>query len=554
MIDHTSLEERIRDLAEYLNESTNLAPQVMGAVRRVAADRRDGRRAASATRSTLLRAARYAAALAVAAGLLAVVVFVWGDRQSAAWAQVVIAVAQKPWLHAAMTLPDGKKSELWFSADRAVIATRTERTTCWTDLEQGTKEQYDPTINTLVRAPDEERHEASSVTATVFTTFLTAKSGGTVNAGRYRLIHQQQRTVQEDGKRWIEHRFTLHDENNPYESESAACESIVYVDPDTRLPFRWDQILQFKEVDKAIDPSKTRVFRYEIDYPGTGPANIYALGAPKTAKVLDRLLDPSRADVRRLVAGIRAARWRSDAYYALLVDGEVDQHWWECFPSYRVWRSGSRWKVERSSGYDVRRRELPPKNADPATWWKQNLEKVRFEPFDICDGKWLWNSLDNRRLPAFPPGLAKGEYLRVSDGHPEYLARPLPDLADPGNEARLDPKPASGPPNTVMLEVRGPNGSPGTRSSQTRRYWLDPERGYLVMRYEELAVHEGKEEILRGHAIEGVTQDPAGQWYPTVIRMFRKVVPMGTAKPRDGIMRCYYDFTTPIPDSMFRVD
>jgi hypothetical protein len=26
---------------------------------------------------------------------------------------------------------------------------------------------------------------------------------------------------------------------------------------------------------------------------------------------------------------------------------------------------------------------------------------------------------------------------------------------------------------------------------------------------------------------------------------------MGTVKSRDGIIRCYYDFMTPIPDSMF---
>jgi hypothetical protein len=71
------------------------------------------------------------------------------------------------------------------------------------------------------------------------------------------------------------------------------------------------------------------------------------------------------------------------------------------------------------------------------------------------------------------------------------------------------------------------------------------------MRYEELVVNDGKEDILRGHAIEGVTQDPGGQWYPTVIRMFHRIVPMGTVKSRDGIIRCYYDFMTPIPDSMF---
>jgi hypothetical protein len=482
-------------------------------------------------------------AAVAAAILLAAMLLTGHSAGSTAWAEMVKAVAKKPWLHAVTVSPDGKKGELWFSASRAVMAMRTDKRASWADLEQKTIEDYDPEKNTIVRAPDHDRREAPGLLETTFAAFLSSDTAQAINAGRYRLVHQQQSRAQENGRRWIEHRYRVHDEDYPCESESPPSEWIVYLDPDTQLPFRLDIILHHKEVDKEVDPSKKQLFRCEIDYPETGPANIYALGAPNTATVLDRLLDPSRADVRRLVAGVRAARWRSDKYYALLVDGEVDRHWSDCSPSYRVWRSGSRWKVEQSSGYDVRRRELPPKDADPATWWKQNLERVQFVPFDVCDGKWQWNFLDRNRMPAVLPGLANGEYLRISDGHPEYLARPLPDLDCPGNEARLNPKPAAGPPNTVLLEVR--------HSDQTSRYWIDPQRGYLVMRYEELVVSNGKENVLRGHAIEGVTQDPGGQWYPTAIRMFKRIVPMGTDKPRDGILRCYYDFTTPIPDSMF---
>ena len=86
------------------------------------------------------------------------------------------------------------------------------------------------------------------------------------------------------------------------------------------------------------------------------------------------------------------------------------------------------------------------------------------------------------------------------------------------------------------------------------RYWIAPERGYLVMRYEEMVAREGKEEITRGHAIEGVTKDPEGQWYPTVIRLFKRNVLIGTDKSYDGIMRCYYDFAAPMPDSLFKAD
>jgi hypothetical protein len=579
MNDHTSLEERLRGLAEYLNKGTNVAPQVMRAVQRIAADPGVGR---SATRPTLLRSASYAAALAVAVALLAILLFVWGDRQSVAWAQVVRAVAQKPWLHATTTLPDGKKAEfdLWFSANRAVMARRAGKGVWWSDFEQKTTEYYDSRENTIVRASDDEVREGSGLYEAMFKAFLSTEVEHTIAAGRFTLIHQRQRVVNEEGRHWIEHHFRLQ-----FEKESMQ-EWVVYVNPDTHLPFRWEQSFERTDVDH-IDPSKTAVFRFDIDYPEMGPANIYALGVPKNAKVVDRLVDPARTDVKRLIAEIKAARWRSDKYYALVVEGDDNQHWWEYFPTYRVWRSGARWRVERSFGYDVRQRGLPPKGADPATWWSQKAEKVRFVPSVRSDGTWVWEYMTSGRLPTqadidagapkdktflasnekrrhgptLPPGTDKGEFIDCADDHPEYLARPLPYLRAPDyigvalNEAKLDPKPASGPPNTVLLEVHNSHWTPGGYHPQMWRYWIDPQRGYLVMRYEELIAKEGKQEIVRGHAIEGVIQDPGGQWYPTVIRLFKRNVLMGSDKPPyDGIMRCYYDFATPMPESLFTAD
>ncbi len=208
------------------------------------------------------------------------------------------------------------------------------------------------------------------------------------------------------------------------------------------------------------------------------------------------------------------------------------------------------------------------------------MDKEQFMPYEVCDGKWLWLYLYSSRMPtqadidagapkdkpflasnekqrrmAFPPGMANGEFIYCADNHPEYLARPLPYSAALGyspDEVKLNPKPASGPPNTVLLEVQNSHWTAGGYYPQMWRYWIDPEQGYLVIRYEELVTREGKEEIIRGHAIEGVTQDPQGQWYPTVIRLFKRNVLIGSEKPPyDGIMRCFYDFNAPMPDSLF---
>ena len=71
------------------------------------------------------------------------------------------------------------------------------------------------------------------------------------------------------------------------------------------------------------------------------------------------------------------------------------------------------------------------------------------------------------------------------------------------------------------------------------------------MRREELITRDGKEFLTNGFAIESVVQDPRGRWYPSVVRRFKCNVMIGSDKFEDGLLRFYYDFTTPIPDSVF---
>jgi hypothetical protein len=74
------------------------------------------------------------------------------------------------------------------------------------------------------------------------------------------------------------------------------------------------------------------------------------------------------------------------------------------------------------------------------------------------------------------------------------------------------------------------------------------------MRREELVTREGKEVLTNGFAIEATVQDPRGRWYPSVVRRFKCSTMIGSDKWEDEILRFYYDFTTPIPDSVFKAD
>ncbi|MGD0516737.1 MAG: hypothetical protein ABSA26_04310 [Thermoguttaceae bacterium] len=237
------------------------------------------------------RSRKLLAVMAVAAALLFVAILLL-NRQSNAWAQVVEAVRKKSWIHAVSKLPDG---ELWFSADRAVMANRIDKKIWWFDLKKKTTEYCDTEENILIHInSDYQVQGPPSLWVAVLNALLSSETGRSIIAGQYEFVHQQQRVVNKDGKRCIEHRFKYHSENNQHKSIVASDELIIYVDFDTQLPFRWEQILQFKKVDNETEPRKAIERGCDIDYPETGPADIYALGVPKTAKV--KVLDHDPRD------------------------------------------------------------------------------------------------------------------------------------------------------------------------------------------------------------------------------------------------------------------
>ncbi len=508
-------------------------------------------------------------AVAAAAAVLLGVALTWWDVPPVAWAEVAQAMKNKTWLHAVSKLPDGTKYELWFSTSRGVLAGRVGESLIWADYRQRTREEYDPENNWINRFPDTQSQAADEFFEAIYGAFLSADAGQTVAVGKRKLVHQQQRVVFEGGRRCIEHRFRLQGPQKQQVIERRT-EWVVYVDPATQLPFRWEQV--YRTLGEGLDPTKASVRRFDVDYPETGPADIYALGAPKTAEVIDRVLEAAQPDIERLLAGVKAARSRADKRNVLVVQSRDDEHWSQGSSVCRIWRSGSRWRVDRSRGPVTRPSdELAPEDADPAAWWRNKAEKLPFRPEELCDGKWLWEYVTKSRRPTqadIDAGAPKDTHVLVSIdkkrrhlaskglGADSYSSRGWPRVVYYVHwnlKATLDPTPTSGPPDTVLLELRNLAWKPehGKRSPQIERFWIDPERDYLVIRSERLVTRKEKEQIIGGSVIEGVTQSPQGQWYPTVIRHLQGTRHMGSDKTQDYILRFYYDFDSPIPDSLF---
>ncbi|MCH7688228.1 MAG: hypothetical protein IH899_16355 [Planctomycetes bacterium] len=82
------------------------------------------------------------------------------------------------------------------------------------------------------------------------------------------------------------------------------------------------------------------------------------------------------------------------------------------------------------------------------------------------------------------------------------------------------------------------------------RYWIDPKRNHLVMRWEQTQLKNGAEEIEMAYSFRNLKKSPQGYWYPTRIHRENAIRFMdGTTS--DYIWDYYLDFKAEIPDNLF---
>jgi hypothetical protein len=217
----------------------------------------------------------------------------------------------------------------------------------------------------------------------------------------------------------------------------------------------------------------------------------------------------------------------------------------------------------------LRDEPLPEADADPYTWWIQKVDRLRFVPYEVCDGESIWIYTVHRRDPTQEELDAGARRVMIitsvdrrcrgpikkEDPWPCHV-RLMPEFRGTGRtlpfsswdyQTQVDPHPQSGPPGTVLLVLRNRKKT-GDREC---RAWIDPAKGYLVMRTERLGVNIGNNTNVHASVIDEVGRSPTGQWYPKVIRTEKNAYLSGTDEWSDAITIFYLDFDAPMPDGLF---
>ena len=488
-----------------------------------------------------------------AAVLLGIILFPLGSSQ--ALAQIAEAVAGKRWLHAKGTGPDGKPAEMWFSAKNGILGCRTGESFVFVDQVHGTMDVYgEPAPPGAVHRVPLENVPSPGLDAArqSFVSLLGGDLQQAMKSGEQQVLEHTTKSLRVGERDLVEHRFVVGRKGQ----EAARSESLLRVDPKSNLPISW----LIKVDDKPL-------FDFQVSYPDQGPLTITALGAPESARLVDA--SPPVAFQRVLVA-TSTARRRFDNYHAVVVEAPKLNRARKWDEVYRIWRKGDLWRVDRCQGNFADHDEKDV--AEGKKWWLAQVRTMKSYPREIWDGKKIWTyepqyANPRQQDPADPnfPLIAslKGTSVDPTD-RKDPLSRmhmlEIPEFygyehlnrgAQFGFRAETRQVELDKQPMTLVDIIKTGNVSP--KSTSPQRYWLDPQRGNLMVRKEQFLVSK-PDETAGASEVLSAARTPQGLWYPTAVRLIGNSVSLEDNTRSDTYIRYYLEFDTDIPDELFQAE
>jgi hypothetical protein len=453
-----------------------------------------------------LKRARYARYLAGGlAAAAAVLAMLWMLGSHDAWAQVAETMRGKDWVRMMLKVPPGVEipggggpPETWFSARHRRCAHSFQKRLAFVDLARQETWEYDPAKGTiLLTSTRESRASEVGFLGLLMALVVPDAAAHELPPTSFAILNRERREVVEGDKRWIDFSFTCRDPRRvPQPHEWRVT---LRVDPNTNLPF------EMISTEKMGPNDAAREWTYVLDYPASGPADIYALGAPRTAQVDDRRRKPGEtAGLKELFAAYdRAWKQPIEPYTATVMLTTADKR--DVHFAYRVEHGaeGSRvWQVDIEQLLAVRQQVWDKKlvvPADAEAWWSEQVWKMKFgEPYK------------NEFLVPH-----EANYPKMTGGIFASTEFHTPNLDGDSVTVSLDKQPTIGPGGTVLVRVVVESGA----SFNDAAYWIAPDRDYQVLRSELRYKREREDWDIRVQTVDELAQSPSGRWYATQTRL-----------------------------------
>ena len=450
--------------------------------------------------------------VAAAAVLVVSAVVLWPTD---AWSDVVAKMRKQTWVRLTATDPKSDaNAQIWISPAKRIAAGRFPNSAAFLEFDLNKRQRYDQKTKTIVVSDaDAFEQDEFAAFAAVLESFGGKDELLKTQLGAMKIVGTSRDEKRAGDKRWTEFAFDCEDARR----SPPQFRRIFHVPDDTQLPAK--MIEEWKFNDKADSRS------YVIDYPVTGPEDLYALDVPKDAKVIDTTSGKELKSVLAEYAKQQQAPF--DHYKATLIT--TVQDWKSLCDVYRVRFDDKGYNTDAVDSEQLFKFQMTlagngpnpddverlvadlkklPKDADPVAF-------KLLESLPERAGRILWWKVEADKMGFNPHGSANQDAFNAPQSICPNLAG-YPGLGFPneGMRAILNPKPSVGPADTVMLTMQD------ARSGKTLwRYWLAPERGWMCVRSE--MTPEKSEDWMDTTIVDAAETSPKGRWYATQIRRGR---------------------------------
>ena len=478
------------------------------------------------------------------AGLLALVAVVIAvtPAPTVGWSQLAKKLQDQKWIRGRWVV-QGKRASMWISPAKQLWSFDLGSNLYFYDGVEKSKYEFHPKDSSIIKLPLGENRIEDVLPLDEL--FKNESSVGSRLFGSEKVVQQERREVIEDGKTWIDFHIVL--------ARGEFNQGVLRVDPDTKLPV-------YFLFNSSADETKT--MRQDFDFPSDGPANIFELGAPRDVQIIDMTPDQ---DVQRVLAEIAISRARIGDFR--LVRGDANARGGSV-----ICRKGDRWRIDQW-------RPVPAPDGLPIKVLKdgevgfleQKLSSAKVWPYLICDGTTVWQSVNNE--PGRHSHWEKSSRLAPHDllsGNSSSLgfdclsALIFPDLSPKrGWIFEFDPHPLEAP-DCVLIKTGAQTGTDPVTIGHDW-YYLDPQRGYAVVRTESFSVpngepsHPDSSDKRSTFVMEGFEKTIQGFWYPRIVSeadgVRRKDGPQDSPeiKFRPSMYYNFY-FEAELPDSLFLIN
>ena len=500
-----------------------------------------------------------AAAVFILAALIGIHRFGWSvDGATLALGNVIDSAKKMPWMHIVMDLqPGNRHAEYWYCFDRSIEIHKQAHTIAYYDFSKHEQHVYDVESNTITLSYFGGIHFAHDAPGAespwAFLEKLLQKKrteGGEINKAK---------------GEYHDSAVDIYEVTLPSRAHIGPTVIKIIADPTTNLLIAYHQ--QTVKRGRNGEEIGTEEFELSFDFPSDGPADLYAVGVPESATIIDNLPQPKAAEIlkryqalrkpfneQRFLSVVVRARYEEDPSSDVIYGADVI---YNDIALLRIDTYQIRKKYQLVANWAQYKNQIGNTRESILQWLKTSeFSELRY--VDLFDGKYKyqhhfmriegWHATKN-------PGSGKWNYSNMGNDLPllrYWLSKAVSSAIIEDDYSQKN--------NLICVELVFDENYSFRPPLEKCLIYLNPTKYYhwqkLTMEYQHPPQVQEDQQAVAIYVTEVTqfAQTDDGQWYPTVVEDWTSLWDSegNVSSPKRSLVRTVYLETNPdFPEGIF---